>query len=157
MMQITRIRSNFDQLDDLLALIRSSFAYMDGRIDPPSSAHLLTLESLRQKIVEEIAFVATDGGTLAGCIFCRPEEECLYIGKLAVAPDAQGRGLGMALLEQAQKTALGMDLQRLRLETRIELTENHARFSAWGFVRTKENAHTGYDRITSIEMTKTLS
>ncbi|MCI5085719.1 MAG: N-acetyltransferase, partial [Rhodovulum sp.] len=32
----------------LLRLIRTSFAYMDGRIDPPSSMHQLTVDTLRQ-------------------------------------------------------------------------------------------------------------
>lgn len=34
-------------LAEVLALIRCSFAYMDGRIDPPSSMHRLTLSALQ--------------------------------------------------------------------------------------------------------------
>lgn len=44
----------------------------------------------------------------------------------------------------------------LELDTRIELTENHATFAALGFVKTGEDAHDGYDRPTFITMQKPL-
>ncbi|WLD96692.1 GNAT family N-acetyltransferase [Agrobacterium leguminum] len=156
MMEIVRIGEEFDRWQELLALIMSSFAYMDGVIDPPSSAHRLTLENLAEKARTEIAFVALNGDELLGCLFCRPEPACLYIGKLCVSPKAQGKGIGRMLVRQSEALARELALPALRLETRIELIANHARFAAWGFVKTAENAHAGYDRTTSIEMTKLL-
>lgn len=157
MTTIVRIEENFDRVDELLALIMSSFAYMDGVIDPPSSAHRLTPENLLQKIRDEIAFVAFHGGDMLGCIFCRPENGSLYVGKLAVSPAAQGRGIGKALLQTAEEVAQRLSLPSLRLETRIELVNNHRQFSSWGFLKTAENSHAGYERVTSIEMTKRLA
>ncbi|WP_320200334.1 GNAT family N-acetyltransferase [Agrobacterium sp. rho-13.3] len=157
MIEIARIDKGFKRFDELLALILSSFAYMDGVIDPPSSAHRLTVENLGQKTQDEIAFVALDGGNLLGCIFCKPEAASLYVGKLAVSPAAQGKGVGHSLLKKAEEIAHGLGLPALRLETRIELVGNHQRFSAWGFAKTAENAHAGYTRTTSIEMTKPLA
>ena len=58
---------------------------MNGRIDPPSSALSLTPQSLREKARGEIGYIAFDDDQLAGCIFCSPEPDCLYIGKLAIA------------------------------------------------------------------------
>ena len=156
MTEIVRIGEEFDRWQELLALIVSSFAYMDGVIDPPSSAHQLTPASLAAKAQTEIAYVAVAGETLLGCIFCRPEAGSLYIGKLAVAPAFQGRGAGRLLLAAAENLARNLRLPVLRLETRIELTGNHATFARWGFVRTAENAHPGFSRTTSIEMRKTL-
>jgi predicted N-acetyltransferase YhbS len=156
MMEIVRIGEEFDRWQELLALIMSSFAYMDGVIDPPSSAHRLTLENLAEKARVEIAFVALDGDEIVGCLFCRPEPTCLYIGKLCVSPKAQGKGIGRMLVQKSEALARELALPALRLETRIELIANHARFAAWGFVKTAENAHAGYDRTTSIEMTKFL-
>ena len=40
----------------------------------------------------------------------------------------------------------------LELETRIELTENHAAFARMGFIKTAETSHEGFDRTTSIVM-----
>nr|WP_314090996.1 GNAT family N-acetyltransferase [uncultured Shinella sp.] len=157
MTAIVRLGPDFSRWDDLLALILGAFAYMDGAIDPPSSAHRLTPVSLAAKAQAEIAYAAMEGQTLLGCIFCRPEAGSLYVGKLAVAPGFQGRGAGRLLLEMAEQLARELGLPELRLETRVELTANHAAFARWGFVRTGEYAHPGFDRITAIEMRKRLA
>jgi GNAT superfamily N-acetyltransferase len=155
-METIRIDGRFERYEELLTLIRSSFAYMDGRIDPPSSAHALTVASLRQKVQDEVAFAVRAEDDLLGCVFCKPEPDCLYIGKLAVASGFQGKGVGRTLLAAAEETARRLKLPALRLQTRIELTENHATFAAWGFVETSRSAHPGFTRATSIEMRKVL-
>lgn len=156
MTALVRLGPDFTRWNDLLALILDAFAYMDGVIDPPSSAHRLTPALLAEKAQAEIAYAAMEGQTLLGCIFCRPEAESLYIGKLAVAPGFQGRGTGKLLLDKAEQLARELGLPTLRLETRIELTGNHAAFARWGFVKTGGHAHPGFDRITAIEMRKRL-
>jgi GNAT superfamily N-acetyltransferase len=157
MIEIVRIGSGFDRWDELLALIHSAFASMDGVIDPPSSAKGLTPALLAEKARTEIAFLAVEDAQLRGCIFCRPElPDCLYIGKLAVHPDAQDKGLGRRFLAEAEAAAQERGCSRLRLETRIELTGNHAMFARWGFVKTAEKSHPGYERVTFIEMVRTL-
>lgn len=155
--EVLRIDAGFDRYEELLDVILAAFAYMDERIDPPSSAHRLTPATLRQKAAQEIAFAAIDKGRIVGCVFLKPEESALHIGKLAVHPAAQGQGIGRLLLARAEATARELGLSSLRLETRVELTENHRLFAAWGFHKTAENRHAGYDRITSIEMRKPLA
>jgi ribosomal protein S18 acetylase RimI-like enzyme len=152
---LQRLEDSFGRWDELLELILASFAYMDGRIDPPSSLSL-TAQSIREKARSEIGYIAFDDDRLAGCIFCRPEPDSLYIGKLAVLPTAQGKGIGRRLLSLAETTAQERGLRVLRLETRIELTGNHATFANWGFAKTAENRHAGFERTTSIEMRKAL-
>ncbi|OWV82580.1 acetyltransferase [Rhizobium sp. R635] len=156
-MRIIRLDPSFTCWDELLALILTAFASMNGRIDPPSSALSLTAETLAAKAEAEIGHVAIEEGKLTGCLFLRPEADCLYVGKLAVLPAVQGKGLGRRLLAIAEETAAGLGLAALRLETRIELVENHAVFTAWGFSRTAEKAHPGFTRTTFIEMRKNLA
>jgi GNAT superfamily N-acetyltransferase len=147
----------FGDWDALLALILTSFAYMQPRIDPPSSALHLTRQSLMEKARAEKAYAAVENDQLLGCIFCKPEPpDCLYIGKLAVAPEAQGKGVGRLLLQAAEDYAAGCGFSCLRLETRIELAENHRVFTRWGFVQTAEGCHPGFTRQTFIEMRKQL-
>jgi hypothetical protein len=43
-----------------------------------------------------------------------------------------------------------MGLPALELQTRIELTENHALFRHLGFVQTAATAHPGYTRPTTL-------
>lgn len=155
-MRIERLQAGFDRWDDLLALILDAFSYMQSRIDPPSSALRLTPESLRRKAEAEIVYLAWDGPELLGCVFLRPEADCLYIGKLAIRPSAQKQGVGKAFQQVAQDCAAHLHLPELRLETRVELVENHLVFARWGFVKTAENAHPGFTRPTSIEMRKVL-
>ncbi len=156
-MNFVPVDEMFGDWDALLALILASFAYMRPRIDPPSSAAHLTLQSLMEKARSEKAYAAVESGRLLGCIFCKPEPpDCLYIGKLAVAPDVQGKGTGRLLLQAAEAYAAECGLSCLRLETRIELTENHHVFAKWGFVQTAEGCHPGFARPTFVEMRKTL-
>ncbi|WP_184709695.1 GNAT family N-acetyltransferase [Rhizobium lusitanum] len=156
-MVIQRLDDSFHRWSKLLDLILTSFAYMNGRIDPPSSALSLTPQSLKEKARNELGFIAMDDDKIAGCIFCRAEPDTLYIGKLAVLPGAQRKGVGRRLLAMAETAANNLGLTTLRLETRIELTENHTTFAGWGFVKTAESRHPGFDRTTSIEMRKTIA
>lgn len=151
-----RLDDGYRRWPELLDLILEAFAFMNGRIDPPSSALKLTPALLAEKARAEIGYVIEEEGRPVACLFCRPEKDCLYIGKFAVLPARQGKGLGRTLLALAEETARGLSLPALRLETRIELAENHATFGAWGFERTAERCHPGFSRVTFVEMRKVL-
>lgn len=154
---ITRIPADFGRWGDVLALIMRAFAFMDGIIDPPSSAHLLTADALRAKALRETGFLALDGDRIVGCVFALERADGLYVGKLAVAPDRQGHGIGRRLMQAAEDLARSRGKAAIELETRIELTPNHAAFARLGFRETGRTAHDGYDRPTSITMRKTIS
>ncbi|TPL05170.1 MULTISPECIES: GNAT family N-acetyltransferase [unclassified Mesorhizobium] len=154
---IVGLAANFDQWSDLLALIRRAFAYMDGVIDPPSSAHRLTPENLRHKARQETAFLAVENGRIVGCVFALERANDFYVGKLAVEPGIQGRGIGGLLMLAIEDFARKRGKDAIELQTRIELTANHAAFARLGFRETERTAHKGYDRPTSITMRKVLS
>ena len=153
---ITRIPVDFDRWDDVLALIMRAFASMDGLIDPPSSAHLLTADNLRDKARRETGFVALKSDRIVGCVFALEREAELYVGKLAVAPDCQGQGIGRRLMQAIEDLARGRGKTAIELQTRIELTGNHAAFARLGFRETERTAHEGYSRPTSITMRKAI-
>ena len=132
----------------LLALIQRAFAYMDGVIDPPSSLHRLTPESVAEQARTGEVWVI--GHPALACVFLTPKADALYVGKLAVDPPAQGKGLGRALIDLAESRAQALGLPVLELQTRIELTANHATFRQLGFSQTAATAHPGYDRPTSL-------
>jgi GNAT superfamily N-acetyltransferase len=129
---------------------------MDGVIDPPSSAQLLTNGKLAQKARDEICFVASDTDRLVGCLFLVERTDHLYVGKLAVAKEMQGRGLGAALLNKAGQLAHTLGKSALELQTRVELTGNQAAFAKLGFREIARTAHAGFERPTSITMRKPL-
>lgn len=155
-LHIAPIGADFTQWDTLLTLIRDAFAPMDGVIDPPSSAHLLTAESLRRKAGEETGFVAFLGGELAGCVFLKERADGFYLGKLAVAPAFEGRGVGGRLMQRAEDEALARGKPAIELQVRVELARNRALFGKRGYRAVAETAHPGYDRTTSITMRKEI-
>lgn len=147
----------FTGWDELLALLHAAFAYQHERIDPPSSLHELDADAIARKARDERLFLAVDDGELVGCIFARPQPGSLYIGKFAVRPDRQGRGIGRQLMHAVETFARHAGYATLELNTRIELAENHASFAAMGFAKTAEHAHPGHARTTFITMTKSLA
>jgi GNAT superfamily N-acetyltransferase len=151
-----RPADGFADWEELLALLNRAFAVMEGRIDPPSSLHRLDAAGLAAKAGVERCFLAWCGARLAGCVFCAERADGLYVGKLAVDPALQGRGIGRALMARAEAEALALGLPALELQTRVELVENHRTFERLGFVRTGETAHPGHDRPTSVTMRKVL-
>ena len=138
----------------ILALIRRSFAYMDGRVDPPSSMHRLTVAAVRQHAAAHEVWFAAEAAAPVACVFLTAKPDCLYLGKLAVDAGRRGRGHARALVDLAERRARAFGLPALELQARIELTENHATFRALGFGKTGETAHAGYRRPTSITMRK---
>jgi ribosomal protein S18 acetylase RimI-like enzyme len=137
-----------DDMTPVLALIRRAFAGMEGRINPPSSMHRLTLADIAaQAGAGEVWAI---GRPPVACLFLTPEPDALYLHKLAVDARAQGRGHARRLIDLAAARARARGLPRLRLQTRVELVENHAAFRAMGFTQTAATAHPGYDRPTSL-------
>lgn len=146
--------ATFDAWPDLLALLQQSFAYMAPRIDPPSSLDQLDANQLRRKAVHETLIIATEGDRLVGCAFAAVRDDCVYVGKVAVANRARRHGLARRLMAIAEQVARDHQRPFLELQTRIELVENHETFSALGFVTVARTAHPGYTRTTSITMRK---
>ncbi len=145
-------RANAGDADWVLALIQRVFSEHDGRVDPPSSMYQLTKEDvIRQARNGEIWVLGQEA-----CVFLTPQPEGLYIGKLAVAPEARGKGYARVLMGHAEERARALERPQLTLQTRVELAENHAVFQSLGFVKLSEVAHPGFDHPTSVRFAKHL-
>lgn len=153
-MILRRMRTG--EAEAVLALLREAFAFMDGRIDPPSSVHRLPAAAIRDQNRSGEVWVAEEAGKIHACATLTPKPGALHVGKLAVAGAARGRGLSRALLDQAAVRARALGLRALELETRVELVENQAIFRRMGFVETGATAHAGHDRPTSLTFTRAL-
>jgi N-acetylglutamate synthase-like GNAT family acetyltransferase len=143
---------DFSDWERVLRLILDAFAYMGPRIDPPSSALRLTPKSVQAHAESGALLLAYRANDLVGCLFLHPKNDALYISKLAVSPTQQHAGIGRKLVEAARCEARRRGIGTLELETRIELTENHAAFARMGFFKTAGTSHDGFDRPTSIVM-----
>ena len=132
----------------LLTLIQTEFAFMDGRIDPPSSMHALTAQSLAQQARSSEIWVM--GAPLVACMVLTAKPHALYLGKLVVAARSRGQGLARRMIAHAETRARALGLPAIELQTRVELNENQATFAALGFVEVGRTAHPGFGRPTSI-------
>lgn len=133
----------------VLRLIQSEFAYMEGRIDPPSSMRDLTEASLAA--APEVWAL---GDPPVACMVLTPKDNFLYLGKLAVAASHRGQGLARRLIAHAEARAADLGLAGVELQTRIELIENQKTFRVMGFVETARTAHKGYATPTSVTFRK---
>lgn len=134
-----------DDLAPVRALLTAAFAYMDGRIDPPSS--LGRMELAAQAGQAELWVL---GDPIIACMLLTPQADTLYLGKLAVAEGARGRGLARVMVDHALARARALGLAHVTLQTRVELVENQRTFARLGFAEIGRTAHPGYDRPTSI-------
>ena len=151
---IRRHNGEFGDWAALHRLLHQAFASMEDRIDPPSSLHRMTPETLREKARAESLLLAFSGSQLVGCGFGAVINNLLYLSKLAVDPAHQRRGILRKLVTEFGEDARQRGLVGLCLQTRIELIENHATFQALGFSKSAETAHPGFDRPTSFTFRK---
>ena len=148
--------ADFDDWGALHAMLVECFAYMADRIDPPSSLNRMTPDALREKATLETLVLVRLDGRIVACGFLKEEDAALYLGKLAVRKRFRGQGILRRIVEIAEGGARDRGKKALRLQTRVELIENQATFAALGFIKTAECSHAGFDRPTSIEMTRLL-
>ena len=135
-----------------LELIKSSFAFMAGLIDPPSSVERLTLKKL--KTMAEVGRVLVIGKPVIACVVATPLTHALYLGKIAVDPSMRGQGLVRTLIEKCETLAEDLGKNCLELQVRIELVQNEKMFAKLGFIKVSDDCHLGYDRVTEITMQK---
>ena len=144
----------FSDWDGLMILLRSAYAYMESRIDPPSSLLRMDARQLEAKARDEVLILALEAERVVGCAFAALREDCVYVGKVGVAASARRRGVARRLMQAAETLARDRGRAFIELETRVELLENHQTFGALGFVKVGESAHPGFARPTSITMRK---
>ncbi|MEO8529838.1 MAG: GNAT family N-acetyltransferase [Deltaproteobacteria bacterium] len=152
--QPRRIYPDDPALPDVMALIRRAFAYMEARINPPSSMTKMTLDDARGHAKSHEIW-AIGSPPIAAC-FLTIEPRRLYLGRLAVDESHRGQGLARRLFELAEQRAHVLNLPCIELGSRVELTENHAIFRKAGFEVYAEGTHDGFDRPTTLWFRKSL-
>jgi ribosomal protein S18 acetylase RimI-like enzyme len=156
MIRLAVAQNDFDKWSELLELLQQSYAYMEGKIAPPSSLQSYSAEKLAEKSTGEELILAWSGQVLVGCVFGKQTDDGMYIGKAAVNPNYQGQGIGRQLMQAIENEAMSSGLSRLWLEVRIELTELHETYGALGYSAISEGCHEGFEQTTFLTMEKQL-
>jgi GNAT superfamily N-acetyltransferase len=88
---------------EVLTLQRAAFvqeALIYGTADMPPLTQ--SLDELQHELQENLGCVAHIGARMVGCVRARLDGPLLLIGRLSIAPDVQGAGIGTRLLTAAE-------------------------------------------------------
>lgn len=133
-----------DDCDLAYRLIQDAFDRV-GPIDPPLGALRETPKTLAAKVAGgETLLLADLGGEPAGCLFCATQGGALYVGRLAVHPRAQRRGVARTMIETAGALARARGCATLRLNARVAMPGNVALFERMGFRIVGDGRHPGH-------------
>jgi ribosomal protein S18 acetylase RimI-like enzyme len=97
--------------------------------------------------VEGDLWLAEEEGAFLGVLVLVPQPDHLLLESVAVAPEAQGRGVGSALLAFAEDRAAALGLPEVRLYTHERMTENIARYERRGYRETHRAEQDGFRRV----------
>jgi ribosomal protein S18 acetylase RimI-like enzyme len=139
-------------------VIRAAFEPYRGRLNPSPSALNETAKSIGERLTREPALAAEADGRIVGCVFMTlRESEELYVGRLAVLPGWQGRGLARRLMNSAEAIARDRGRRSMSLGVRMALTENIAFFERLGFRETGRRRHEDRPETVIVDMCKVLN
>lgn len=105
------------------------------------------LDDYANLIEGEVVYVATLDDRLVGLIVLWAKEDHLYIDNVAVLPEAQGAGVGAALLGFADTEAERAGLNEIRLYTNEKMAESIRYYPKKGYRETHRASDAGYDRV----------
>ena len=142
---------------DVVAVIRAAFADQGAITDPPSGALRETTETIAAKLAAGGGAGLHSEGVWIGVVLWTPEDDALYLGRLAVLPAWRGRGLAGRLLEAAEAETRRRGFASLRLQVRLELPRNRLLFARRGFVQTGVRSHPGHPEPTIAVMEKAMA
>jgi GNAT superfamily N-acetyltransferase len=121
-----------DAAGELLTLQRAAYVpevqlYDDVRLP----ALVQTLDELADELSRSSCLAARAGSRLVGAVRAHERDGVLHVGRLIVAPDLQGRGIGTRLLLAAERTTR---LARATLLTGARSTANLRLYRRHGYV-----------------------
>ncbi|QMU97636.1 GNAT family N-acetyltransferase [Microbacterium esteraromaticum] len=93
-----------DDAGEVLTLQRAAFvseAQIYGSVDMPPLTQ--TLDAVRAELADCYGWTARLDGRLVGALRGRIDGELLLVGRIAIAPDMQGEGIGRGLLDAAER------------------------------------------------------
>ena len=128
----------------LRTLVRRAYALYVPRMGKEPAPMLADYGAL---IAAGQVHVLEEGGEAAALIVIYPKDDALFVENIAVDPAAQGKGVGRALLDFAEREARRLGLAFLRLYTNAAMTENLAYYPARGFRETGRREEDGYKRV----------
>jgi len=99
------------------------------------------------RVANDIVHVIEDEHGIAGLLVLVEKPAGMLLDNLAVAPRAQGRGLGRALIGLAERVAGERGHRYLDLYTHVLMTGNIALYARHGYEQTRRVTEHGFERV----------
>lgn len=81
------------------AFVQEALIYGTPQLPPLTQ----TLDELEAELRENLGMVALEGARMVGAVRARLDGDLLLVGRIAIAPDQQGRGIGSRLLAAVEQ------------------------------------------------------
>ena len=141
---------------EVLTLQRAAFVQEALIYGTPSLPPLTqTLDELVHELRDNLGCVAHDGPRLVGAIRARLDGPLLLVGRIAIAPDQQGGGIGSRLLAAVEDRGRAAGATEAELFTGSLSIANLRLYERLGYVETQRVA--GDDGIEQIFLRKGLA
>ena len=105
------------------------------------------LADYSELIARQIVYVIGSELEMRAVMVLFREDNHMHLGNLAVDPDYQRRGLGLAMMRFAEELAISNGLREIRLFTNVLMTENLDYYSKIGYFEYDRRTEDGYDRV----------
>jgi tRNA threonylcarbamoyladenosine biosynthesis protein TsaE len=126
---------------DVVGVIHAGFGAREV-LDPPSSAPDETAESVATALADHGGLLVTSELGPVGALILDPlddEHHLLGLRRVAVHPDAQGRGVARALVRHAERVAAERGYAAIRVLARAELPRTLRFWQHLGYVETERD------------------
>lgn len=133
--------------DDLAAvqeIVRAAYTHYIARIGREPGPMLDDYTAL---IGEGRVHVAERDGAVQGVLVLIPQDDAMLLDNVAVAPKAQGSGLGRTMLEFAERAAVEAGYCEIKLYTNEAMTENIVLYTRIGYAETHRVEEKGLRRV----------
>ena len=126
-------------------------------LDPPSGAGRESVEAVRDVLAAGGGAIAELDGRAVGCLRWAIDDGDFRVGRVAVEPQLQRRGIGTALMAWAEEEAARRGCAAVSVGVRVGLDGNLAFYRSLGYELVGERSHDGYDRATWLALRKPLA
>ena len=134
-----------EDADAIRRLTQTAYGHYVARMGKPPGP---MLDDYDGRVAAGQAWVLEESGVLAGVLVLEDAGDgTLLLDNVAVAPSAQGKGIGRALIAFAEAEAQRRGLREVRLYTNVLMTEKLALYGRLGFRETGRVREKGYERV----------
>ncbi len=133
-----------DDAPALRDLVRAAYAHYIPRLGREPAP---MTDDYPARIAAGQAWVLEQDGALVGALVLEDTPDALMLYNIAVAPAAQGQGLGRRLVAFTEAEARRRGHALLRLFTNERMVENVAMYPRLGFAETHRGSEAGHRRV----------